>query len=511
MDKKEIEEMLDYIDDFMINNLNDKKQFVPNCNLEDIEEKIAKLQYYIGKDSEYSKRFRILGNAFWLSKKGIARTEEEANDAISYYAWVDDAKTIAKAEKIDENYALGSISLANLTGHNLDVKVREVFEKKKIEQKANLPKEPFEKKKTETKSNLPKKVTFFDRIKSMFFRLLPLNRKSKKTKDEENNIQIPKENKVNIEISEEQKQKPSKMFREQNRITVNTGSVEEKIVQNGSEKPKEKTEIIAISDIHGNMEKWNCVRKLLRDKPNVKLIIEGDAMDRGQFGLQILLQIKELCDAGIAEYIPGNHDVFAYNTLATQGSKFEDTDFIIRAKSMWERNGGSSTIKSFENFNNIVNAELQKGTIKKPISKNEMISWLGNCPVQKIVNENGIRYALGHAVFDNELYKFDPKFNMNKALIMELKDSNLDKEVLNRFNTCMWYRESDPHTHFCDVSFPKGSVVVAGHTRQTKANIQNLEGDANKPIVYIDCGKGKLQGFNLTKSRHEDLEEQQTR
>ena len=75
----------------------------------------------------------------------------------------------------------------------------------------------------------------------------------------------------------------------------------------------------------------------------------------------------------------------------------------------------------------------------------------------------------------------------------------------------MWYRESDPHTHFCDVSFPKGSVVVAGHTRQTKANIQNLEGDANKPIVYIDCGKGKLQGFNLTTCKHIDLEEQQIR
>ena len=36
-------------------------------------------------------------------------------------------------------------------------------------------------------------------------------------------------------------------------------------------------------------------------------------MDRGEFGPEILLQIKELSDKGVVQYLPGNHDIFAYN------------------------------------------------------------------------------------------------------------------------------------------------------------------------------------------------------
>lgn len=60
-------------------------------------------------------------------------------------------------------------------------------------------------------------------------------------------------------------------------------------------------------------------------------------MDRGKYGLQILLQIKELCDKGRAEYIPGNHDIYAYNTFATQGTQYENRPFIQVDKELWER------------------------------------------------------------------------------------------------------------------------------------------------------------------------------
>ena len=70
----------------------------------------------------------------------------------------------------------------------------------------------------------------------------------------------------------------------------------------------------------------------------------------------------------------------------------------------------------------------------------------------------------------------------------------------------MWYRENDNNTHYSDISWPKDSIVVVGHTRQTEANLKYLQNDQNKPIVYLDCGKGELQGFNLSTSEHESIE-----
>lgn len=60
------------------------------------------------------------------------------------------------------------------------------------------------------------------------------------------------------------------------------------------------------------------------------------------------------------------------------------------------------------------------------------------------------------------------------------------------------------------LSWPKDFLVVVGHTKQKEANIQNIDGDPRKSIVYIDCKKGNFQGFNLTESKHVSLEQQKT-
>lgn len=274
-----------------------------------------------------------------------------------------------------------------------------------------------------------------------------------------------------------------------------------------------KDEIIVISDLHGNLNKWQMVKETLNDNPKRKPIIEGDAMDRGQFGVEILMQIKELCDQGRAEYLPGNHDVFAYNYLVTKGSMFENTITSKYAKENWSANGGKITLAKFEddNYKNIMETEFKNGRINTRISKDSLIEWLGNCPIQKKIQENGKSYALSHAMFDEELYEKYPKFNLQKALEMELDGKAEDKETLNKFNNCMWYRENDNKTHWSDISWPKGSIVVVGHTRQTEANLKYLGNDISKPMIYLDCGNGKLQAFNLSDSKHEAIEENATR
>lgn len=173
---------------------------------------------------------------------------------------------------------------------------------------------------------------------------------------------------------------------------------------------------------------------------------------------------------------------------------------------------GKITMQSLENFDMLVNSALSNGKIHKPISKQELTNWLGNQPIQKVLKENNTNYALAHAIFDTKLYTEDKNFNMAKAYDLQAKQSRTpeEQEKLNRFNNCMWYREKEPKTHFAPLSWPKDSVVVVGHTRQKETNIQNIDGDPNKPIVYIDCKTGNFQGFNLSTTSNITLEQSKT-
>ena len=63
------------------------------------------------------------------------------------------------------------------------------------------------------------------------------------------------------------------------------------------------------------MDRWEFVKQMMKQNPNLNVIILGDAMDRGSYGVEMLLQIKELSDVGRVRYVPGNHDEFAYDFL----------------------------------------------------------------------------------------------------------------------------------------------------------------------------------------------------
>ena len=263
-------------------------------------------------------------------------------------------------------------------------------------------------------------------------------------------------------------------------------------------------ETIVISDLHGRIDKWDFVKQKISKDPYLDIVILGDAMDRGEFGPEILLEIKELSDKGRAKYLPGNHDVFAYNYL--QGV---NNPYYGEGKGLLLRNGGAATIEKFENFDKVVKKQLEDGRISKSIKLNELVEWLGKQPIQDYITENGINYALSHAVFDAKLYNQDKNFSLEKALQTRIREGS-DSETMKRFNNCMWYRDGEKNTQYAELSWPNDAVVVAGHTRQKNVNLQTVDGDFSKPIIYIDCGKGELQGYSLTQRKQIDLEKQPT-
>lgn len=264
-------------------------------------------------------------------------------------------------------------------------------------------------------------------------------------------------------------------------------------------------EHIVVSDLHGDIKKWGEVKKLIQKNPNIKVTMLGDAMDRGDYGPEILLQIKELSEQGRIDYLPGNHDIFAYNYLKAP----HNTRSHIMAQAHLERNHGEITMQKLDDFDNMVKAELAKGNISKSVSVQELAEWLGKQPIQKKAQENGINYALSHAIFDEELYQYDKNFNLEKALSLELENGS-NSEVYNKFMNCLWYREDDKRTQYSEVSYPEGCAVVVGHTPQASGiNMKaNFKGDPGKILIYVDTGRRGLQGYNLTKGKEFDFDGQ---
>ena len=262
-----------------------------------------------------------------------------------------------------------------------------------------------------------------------------------------------------------------------------------------TEQPVEQ-QILVTSDFHGRIDKWEICKSMLKKDPSLTFVILGDAMDRGEYGPEILMEIKEASDNGRVKYLPGNHDIFAYNYIKTRGMNNE-----IQTEAKWclENNGGKITIDKLNNFDQIVQKELKDGRIKKSISIDELMDWLGSQPIQDMVKINGkLECCLAHAVFDLELFNKNNKFALQDALDIELNGG--DKELLDRFNNVMWYRHKDLDTHYAQLSWPGNAPVIVGHTTHYNVEAENnIEGNPNQAFIYVDCGKGEnFEALDLT-------------
>ena len=225
--------------------------------------------------------------------------------------------------------------------------------------------------------------------------------------------------------------------------------------------------------------------------------------------MEILLQIKELSDHGRIQYLPGNHDEFAYNVMRGMLEGYTNNPQYINNKKNLEYNKGGVTLQKIENFGQTIQEALRDGIINKKISLKELSDWLGNQPLQMTTEQNGIKYALAHAVFDTDLYLYDKNFNLKKAVDMQLqRGTNKYNGIISRFKNVLWYRQETPNTHHAPISWPKDYAMVVGHTPQEQgANVKFFNNDFTKPMIYIDGGLlHYLGGYNLNGKVLENIE-----
>lgn len=510
MEKSKILDFLDETDIFMLNNLNEENSF---DNVNDMQvrmmagqlQKINQEMKETGEKGILQERASTLYKAFKLA---MGKPNQNSNLVAeqTYFDYVKDTRKLFEKGINSPDEAL-SIIINALNTRNVPEEYAITYMMAQNEN--NMLK-------AEQKEMFDELIPMIDKIADKEKQIR--NEKNEKMQRTENALTVRKEKKsifkkieafINkITGKSNRKNKEVKKYSQNENISSKNNFREDVKVENSPIIPnnfaEQEPEYIVISDLHGNMERWEDVKRAMRESPNMRVIMLGDAMDREKYGPEILLQIKELSDQGRLEYIPGNHDKFAYDYLKAP----KNTSSYRMAKIHLERNHGEITMNKLDNFNEIVKTELRKGNIENNISVQELANWLGKQPIQKKMSTNEEKYALAHAIFDEKLYNYDKDFNLEKALSLELENGT-ENEVYSRFENCIWYREFDERTHYSDISYPENYVVIVGHTPQRDVNLREcFQGDPKKALICIDTGNGEFSGFNLSKNESVKFQEQ---
>ncbi len=88
----------------------------------------------------------------------------------------------------------------------------------------------------------------------------------------------------------------------------------------------------AMSDIHGNLDKYKSILQLIEFSEEDELYIIGDVIDRGAHGIELLMDIRKRSNVHL---IMGNHELMAVQTLLAKDEReWEDK------LDLWIMNGG---------------------------------------------------------------------------------------------------------------------------------------------------------------------------
>ena len=87
-----------------------------------------------------------------------------------------------------------------------------------------------------------------------------------------------------------------------------------------------------IADIHGDLASFQKMMQIIQFNDEVDyLIVDGDVLDRGEHGIEILFRVKEMVEKGCALMIKGNHELFAQMYMEGLLSEKEWTRFYGEA------------------------------------------------------------------------------------------------------------------------------------------------------------------------------------
>ena len=178
-----------------------------------------------------------------------------------------------------------------------------------------------------------------------------------------------------------------------------------------------------LSDIHGQMRRFQSVMRQINLQPEDTLYVLGDVIDRHSDGIKILRQLMAMPNVKL---LLGNHEFMMLNSLyypAPEEEKWPAYYLEDRLR-LWYNNGGKVTHDYLKR-------------IRKSI-RTEIFEFLDKLPVNCEVNVNGEHYLLTHAAPACEYPKYAYRYDSERKF-------------------CVWQRYKQ---------FPilEGKTVIFGHT-----------------------------------------------
>lgn len=212
-----------------------------------------------------------------------------------------------------------------------------------------------------------------------------------------------------------------------------------------------------LSDIHGNKEAFDTILSMIDLKPEDRLYILGDVIDRGDYGVELLQQIRAMQNCTL---LLGNHEYMMVNALRHPEN--------LHYKYVWRNN---RSLITFDKFFKLTEKEQE-----------EMLCYLEALPLQLEITVNRRKFILVHAA-PQELYETE---NMRRYHLKEFM---------------VWHRL----TPFSQM--PARKNVIFGHTPTLQFH-KTMHIFHGKRMLDIDCGCGfPNSGGQLGGIRLEDMTE----
>lgn len=224
-----------------------------------------------------------------------------------------------------------------------------------------------------------------------------------------------------------------------------------------------------MSDIHGNLKRFESIMEQINLQPEDTLYILGDVVDRFPYGIKILRTIMKMPNV---KMLLGNHEYMMLGAIGhCKDAADERENANWKQRRIWYRNGGGITHEYLKHIKKEYRAEL--------------FNYLRNLPVNIDVEVNGVQYKLVHA---------SPIENFMRLLGYHYEYDN-EKEF------AVWERWDETH------HVPEGFTMIFGHTptwhfqEEEPSKIFKCD-DA----IGIDCGCGYDYG-RLACLRLDDMKE----
>lgn len=155
--------------------------------------------------------------------------------------------------------------------------------------------------------------------------------------------------------------------------------------------------VYVVSDIHGNMQRWQSIKRQIKLKPNDRLYILGDVVDRYPDGLKIL---REIMKAPNMTMLKGNHEYMM--------QQYFETGCDGHCERLWYNNGGFCTHSAFKHC-------------RKEYRK-EILNYIASLPINIDIEVNGRSILLVHGApieaqhLSTRAYESDEAFSVWQRL-----------------------------------------------------------------------------------------------